>query len=43
MAGLRLTEFRQLQVVKLLKTYLTVESFEKVQGRYQIAIFQVMK
>ncbi len=43
MAGLRLAEFRQVPVTERIRAYLTVESFEKVEGRYQIAIFHLIK
>jgi ubiquinone/menaquinone biosynthesis C-methylase UbiE len=42
-AGLRLSAFRQVPVGDKIKKYLTAESFQKVEGRYQIAIFQATK
>ncbi len=43
MAGLKLAEFRQVVVDERIKNYLTVESFGKVKGRYQIAVFHLAK
>ena len=43
MAGLRLAEFRQVSVDESIRKYLTAESFEKVRGRYQVAIFHLTK
>jgi ubiquinone/menaquinone biosynthesis C-methylase UbiE len=42
-AGLRLSAFRQVPVADKIRKYLTSESYQKVRGRYQIAIFQAMK
>ena len=42
-ADLRLSAFRQVPVADKIRKYLTSESYQKVSGRYQIAIFQVMK
>lgn len=41
--GLRLHEFRQVPVNESIREYLTPESYEKVKGRYQIAIFHSVK
>jgi ubiquinone/menaquinone biosynthesis C-methylase UbiE len=43
MAGLKLIEFRQLPVDERILEYLTIESFQRVKGRYQIAIFHSAK
>jgi len=43
MAGLRLAEFRQVPVNESIREYLTAQSFEKVKGRCQIAVFQLTK
>jgi ubiquinone/menaquinone biosynthesis C-methylase UbiE len=43
MAGLKLVGFRQLPIDERIKEYLTIESFQKVKGRYQIAIFHSTK
>jgi ubiquinone/menaquinone biosynthesis C-methylase UbiE len=43
MAGLKVIEFRQLPIDEKIKEYLTIESFQKVRGRYQIAIFHSIK
>jgi hypothetical protein len=42
-AGLRLSAFRQVPVGDKITKYLTAESYQKVRGRYQIAIFQAMR
>jgi hypothetical protein len=42
-AGLTLSTFRQVPVNVKIRQYLTAESFDKVKGRYQIAIFQAIK
>jgi len=42
-AGRRLSAFRQVPVCDKIRKYLTPESYRKVKGRYQIAIFQAMK
>jgi ubiquinone/menaquinone biosynthesis C-methylase UbiE len=42
-AGLRLSAFRQVPVGDKIREYLTAESYQKVRGRYQIAIFQATK
>ncbi|MEZ5277707.1 MAG: class I SAM-dependent methyltransferase [Opitutaceae bacterium] len=42
-AGLRLSAFRQTPVGEKIRKYLTPESYQKVRGRYQIAIFQARK
>jgi ubiquinone/menaquinone biosynthesis C-methylase UbiE len=42
-ARLKLVEFRQLPVDERIKEYLTIESFQKVKGRFQIAIFHLIK
>ena len=42
-AGLRLSAFRQVPVTDKIRKYLTSESFQRVRGRYQIAIFQATK
>lgn len=42
-ADLRLSAFRQVPVGDKIRKYLTPESYQKVKGRYQIAIFQAMK
>ena len=42
-ADLRLSTFRQTPVGDKIRKYLTSESYQKVRGRYQIAIFQAMK
>lgn len=41
--GLRLSAFRQVPVGDKIRKYLTAESYQKVKGRYQIAIFQAMR
>jgi SAM-dependent methyltransferase len=43
MAGLKLVGFRQLPIDERIKEYLTIESFQKVKGRYQIALFHSIK
>jgi len=42
-AGLRLSAFRQVAVDEKIRSLLTAESYQIVQGRYQIAIFQAVK
>lgn len=42
-AGLKLSGFRQVPVNATIREYLTPESYEKVKGRYQIAIFHSVK
>jgi len=42
-AGLRLKEFRQVPVDESIREYLTPQSFQEVKGRYQIAIFHLVK
>ena len=42
-AGLQLFKFIQVPVNKTIRDFLTPESYEIVKGRYQIAIFQLMK
>ena len=41
-ADLRLSAFRQVPVGEKIREFLTTESFQKVKGRYQIAVFQAM-
>jgi ubiquinone/menaquinone biosynthesis C-methylase UbiE len=43
MAGLKLVGFQQVPIDERTKEYLTIESFQKVKGRYQIAIFHSTK
>jgi len=42
-AGLKVSELREVAVGERIREYLTAESFEKVKGRKQIAVFQVKK
>lgn len=41
--GLRLSAFRQVPVCDKIRKYLTSESYQKVRGRYQIALFQAIR
>jgi ubiquinone/menaquinone biosynthesis C-methylase UbiE len=43
LAHLRLSAFRQVPVGEKIRKYLTLESYQKVKGRYQIAIFQAIR
>jgi ubiquinone/menaquinone biosynthesis C-methylase UbiE len=42
-AGLRVADFRQMPVGERIRQYLTAESYEQVKGRYQIAVFHLVR